>query len=204
MVIFPMNSSPLKVEKPIPEFLIGGGELGQRIRDYDWSTTSLGPVDTWPRSLRTCVQIMLTSRQPIWIGWGEELIKLYNDPYKAIVGGKHPWALGKPASEVWKDIWKDIDPMLQQVMHENEGTYVESQLLIMERTSLVRALKPLQASGWVVAERPDNGRAFDVRLSPSDWEKSLTQYRSGQRRRLLSKVKSDVIAPSGSATRSRN
>jgi DNA-binding MarR family transcriptional regulator len=42
-----------------------------------------------------------------------------------------------------------------------------AQLLIMERTSLVRALKPLQASGWVVAERPDNGRAFDVTLSPS-------------------------------------
>jgi len=132
-MVIPMNPTPLKVDKPIPEFLIGGGELGQRIRDYDWSTTSLGPVESWPRSLRTCVQIMLTSRQPIWIGWGKELIKLYNDPYKAIVGGKHPWALGKPASVVWKDIWKDIDPMLQQVMYENEGTYVEAQLLIMER-----------------------------------------------------------------------
>ncbi|HEY5825020.1 MAG TPA: ATP-binding protein, partial [Cyclobacteriaceae bacterium] len=128
-----MNAIAPPAQGTIPEFLMGGGELGQRIRDYDWASTSLGPVNTWPRSLRTSVQIMLTSRQPIWIGWGKELIKLYNDPYKAIVGGKHPWALGKPASEVWKDIWKDIEPMLQQVMHENEGTYVESQLLIMER-----------------------------------------------------------------------
>ena len=39
---------------------------------------------------------MLTSRQPIWIGWGPELIYLYNDPYKSIIGGKHPWALGQP------------------------------------------------------------------------------------------------------------
>ena len=117
----------------IPEFLSGGGEMGQRIREYDWSKTSLGPVETWPQSLRTCIRIMLTSRQPIWIGWGKELIKFYNDPYKAIVGGKHPWALGKPASEVWKDIWKDIEPMLKQVMEKDEGTYVESQLLIMER-----------------------------------------------------------------------
>lgn len=76
---------------------------------------------------------MLTSRQPIWIGWGKDLIKLYNDPYKTIVGGKHPWALGKPASVVWKDIWKDIDPMLREVMLENQGTYSEAQLLIMER-----------------------------------------------------------------------
>jgi PAS domain S-box-containing protein len=116
-----------------PEFLVGGGEMGQLIRDFDWSKTSLGPVYTWPQSLRTCIRIMLDSRQPIWIGWGKELIKFYNDPYKAIVGGKHPWALGEPASVVWKDIWHDIDPMLKQVMEEGKGTYVESQLLIMER-----------------------------------------------------------------------
>lgn len=115
------------------EFLLGGGEMGERIRNFDWTSTPLGPVESWPRSLRTCIQIMLTSRQPIWIGWGKDLIKLYNDPYKQIVKGKHPWALGKPASVVWKDIWQDIDPMLQKVMLENEGTYVEAQLLIMER-----------------------------------------------------------------------
>ncbi len=117
----------------VPEFLSGGGELGQRIRDYDWANTSLGPIENWPRSLRTCIRIMLSSRQPIWIGWGKDLIKLYNDPYKEIVGGKHPWALGTPASVVWKDIWKDIQPMLEQVMERDEGTYVEAQLLIMER-----------------------------------------------------------------------
>ncbi|MDO6430454.1 ATP-binding protein [Flavitalea sp. BT771] len=116
-----------------PEFLAGGGEMGQRIREYDWSKTPLGPISDWPQNLRTCIRIMLTSRQPIWMGWGKELIKLYNDPYKAIVGGKHPWALGEPASLVWKDIWRDIGPMLRQVMEKDEGTYVESQLLVMER-----------------------------------------------------------------------
>src|SRR6476620_11797400 len=117
----------------VPEFLSGGGEMGQRIREYDWSKTSLGAIHTWPQSLRTCIRIMLSSRQPIWIGWGKELIKFYNDPYKAIVGGKHPWALGAPASVVWREIWPDIEPMLRQVMEKDEGTYVESQLLIMER-----------------------------------------------------------------------
>ena len=107
--------------------------MGRRIRDYDWSATPLGLPETWPQSLRTCIRIMLTSRQPIWIGWGRQLIKFYNDPYKQIVGGKHPWALGKPASVVWKDVWRVLEPMLQQVMEKDEGTYVESQLLIMER-----------------------------------------------------------------------
>jgi DNA-binding MarR family transcriptional regulator len=77
-------------------------------------------------------------------------------------------------------------------------------MLIMERTSLVRALKPLQVAGWVVAERSDNGRAFDVTLSPSGLEKFAEAKPLWQRRRLLSKVKSDVTAPSGSATRSWN
>ncbi len=117
----------------IPEFLSGGGEMGERMRTFDWSKTPLGNPEQWEQSLKTCVRIMLTSSQPIWIGWGNELIKLYNDPYKAIVGGKHPEALGQPASVVWREIWKDIEPMLRQVMEKNEGTYAERQLLIMER-----------------------------------------------------------------------
>src|SRR5687768_13882863 len=124
---------PASAQTHHPEFLAGGGELGKMIREFDWASTSLGPVSQWPKSLRTCVQIMLTSRQPIWIGWGKELIKLYNDPYKAIVKGKHPLALGKPASVVWAEIWNDIEHMLRKVMEKNEGTYVEEQLLIMER-----------------------------------------------------------------------
>ena len=106
----------MQMGKNIPEFLSGGGEMGERIRNFDWSATSLGPPEQWQQSLKTCVRIMLTSSQPIWIGWGKELIKLYNDPYKAIVGGKHPHALGQPASVVWKDIWKHIADMLHRVM----------------------------------------------------------------------------------------
>jgi PAS domain S-box-containing protein len=114
-------------------FLAGGGELGALIRATDWSRTPLGAPHTWPRSLRTAVRIMLTSRQPIWIGWGKELIYLYNDAYKSIIGGKHPWALSKPTLEVWREIESEIGPMLDQAMTGVEGTYVEAQLLIMER-----------------------------------------------------------------------
>lgn len=116
------------------EFLAGGGEMGERIRHFDWRATPLGMPEQWPQSLKTCVRIMLSSKQPIWIGWGSELIKLYNDAYIDIVRGKHPIALGQPASVVWKDIWKDIEPLLTRALKKDEGTYVESQLLIMERS----------------------------------------------------------------------
>jgi PAS domain S-box-containing protein len=183
----------LKSKSDIPEFLMGGGEMGQRIRDFDWSKTPLGPVTSWPRSLCTCVQIMLTSRQPIWIGWGKELIKLYNDPYREIVGGKHPWALGKPASVVWKDIWKDIESMLRQVMLQNEGTYVESQLLIMERngypeeTYYTFSYTPIagddgRTEGMICFNTDDTDRIISERqlLTLTKLGKSLTDPKTNQ------------------------
>ena len=117
-----------------PDFLRGGGELGALIRATDWTATPLGAPEGWPQSLKTAIRIMLTSRQPIWIGWGRDLLYFYNDAYKSIIGGKHPWALGKPTSIVWREIWDDIGPMLAQAMRGDEGTYVEEQLLIMERS----------------------------------------------------------------------
>lgn len=117
----------------VAEFLAGGGEMGARLRAFEWSATPLGPAEQWPQSLKTCVRIMLTSRQPMFVWWGEELINLYNDPYRAIVGGKHPDALGRPASHVWREIWDQVGPRAESAILKNEGTYDESLLLIMER-----------------------------------------------------------------------
>ncbi len=111
----------------------GGGELGAQMRGVDWDKTPLGPVNRWPQSLRTCVRIILTSRQPMFVWWGDELINLYNDAYRNILGGKHPTALGQPAKVVWREIWDQISPRAESAMRANEGTYDESLLLIMER-----------------------------------------------------------------------
>jgi len=114
-------------------FLAGGGDTGELIRNFNWSDTSLGSPEFWPASLRTCVRIILTSRQPMFIWWGDDLINIHNDAYCAILGGKHPWAMGKPAKEVWKELWGDIGPRTEMALKNNVGTYDESLLLIMER-----------------------------------------------------------------------
>src|SRR6478609_3974384 len=95
---------------PGTSFLEGGGEMGARIRAFDWTKTPLGDPSLWPASLKTAVRIVLTSSQPMFVWWGEELINLYNDAYRSIVGGKHPVALGQPASVVWREIWDDVGP----------------------------------------------------------------------------------------------
>ncbi|MBI5129126.1 MAG: response regulator [Rhodopseudomonas palustris] len=127
------GSLPGRASAGHENLFLGRSELTTLLRQFDWAATPLGPPGQWPQALKTAVRIMLTSRQPIWIGWGSELTYLYNDPYKAIIGGKHPWALGRPTLEVWHEIRDDIGPLLAKATSGDEGTYVEAQLLIMER-----------------------------------------------------------------------
>jgi PAS domain S-box-containing protein len=132
------TSSPALAAKPdrqpaAPELFAGDSETAALMRAKDWSATPLGPPEHWPESLKTCVRIVLTSRQAMFVWWGDRLINIYNDAYRAIVGGKHPEALGQPASVVWREIWDQVGPRAETAMRRNEGTYDEALLLIMER-----------------------------------------------------------------------
>jgi PAS domain S-box-containing protein len=112
-------------------FLAEGGEMGERIRSFDWAATPLGPAETWPQSLKTAVGILLSSKFPMFLAWGEELTFLYNDPYALILGRKHP-ALGQPFERIWSEIWSDIAPLVERAL-AGEGTYWENLPLVMHR-----------------------------------------------------------------------
>lgn len=112
---------------------VGDSEMTILMRAFDWSQTSLGAVETWSQSLKTAVRIMVTSRQAMFVWWGEELINLYNDAYRSILGGKHPEALGQPAAVVWQEIWDQVGPRAATALSQNQGTYDEALLLLMER-----------------------------------------------------------------------
>ncbi len=114
-------------------FLQGGGELGALIRAKDWSRTPLGPSESWPQSLKTTLGILLNSRYPMFVFWGPELIKIYNDAYRPITGHKHPWALGRPAREVWPEIWSDIEPLVARAL-AGDPTYSDDLMLFLERS----------------------------------------------------------------------
>jgi signal transduction histidine kinase len=84
--------------------------------------------------LRTIVRVMLTSRYAMWVGWGPELAFLYNDAYaKMTLHGKHPWALDRPTREVWAEIWTELAPRIEQVLHTGEATWDEALLLFLQR-----------------------------------------------------------------------
>jgi PAS domain S-box-containing protein len=104
-------------------FLDGGGETGALMRAKDWSHTPLGPPERWPQSLRTAVALMLRSKQPIFIGWGSDLISLYNDGYIPICGKKHPEGLGLPMSQLWREIWDSLEPINIAVLRGESQWY---------------------------------------------------------------------------------
>ena len=111
----------------------GGGTMGELARSFDWSRTALGPVETWPQSLKTSVSTCLNSRFAIVLWWGKELVTIYNDAYRTIIGIKHPDAFGATAREVWPEIWHIIGPMLRGVMDRGEATWSDNLLLELER-----------------------------------------------------------------------
>jgi signal transduction histidine kinase len=118
----------------ISDFLAGGGEMGALTRAHDWSKTSLAHPETWPQSLRVTVRLVLTSRHPMFIWWGPELIQFYNDAYRETMGPeRHPSALGARGRECWDEIWDVIGPQIEYVMAGNGATWNEDQLVPVTR-----------------------------------------------------------------------
>jgi signal transduction histidine kinase len=107
------------------------GEVGALMRSIDWSRTSLGPMQSWPRSLKTIIGVMLGSRFPMMLGWGNDLLQFYNDAYIPGLGVKHPASLGAPVREVWSEIWVTVGPLLHSVLSGGPALWREHQLLFI-------------------------------------------------------------------------
>ena len=117
-----------------PDLLkVAESEMAQRVRDFDWAATPLGPIESWPQSLLIAVSICLNSRFPMFVWWGPKLINIYNDGYIPMLGARHPRALGRPARDSWEDIWADVGPQADIVMKQERATWNERVYLRVER-----------------------------------------------------------------------
>jgi PAS domain S-box-containing protein len=113
-------------------FLQSGGKMGALMRAHDWSASPLGLPASWPQPLRSVVELVLQSKFPMFVAWGEDLRFLYNDAYAEILGSKHPRALGATFHDIWSEIWPDISPLIRAAM-AGEATYSEDLPLVMNR-----------------------------------------------------------------------
>ena len=115
-------------------FLAGGGEMGARMREMDWSTSPLGLPEQWPQSLRSTLSMLLPSKAQIILFWGDEFTVLYNDAYRPVFGGKHPQALGLPGHRAWSEIWdSQLHELLAGVVRTGEAFWAKDLLFEIER-----------------------------------------------------------------------
>lgn len=97
------------------DIVTGDNNMLRLIQSKNWSDSVLGPMNTWPTSLRVALDIILHSGYPMFIWWGPELIMFHNDAYLPVLGQKHPEALGRSAREVWSEIWYQIGEIVDNV-----------------------------------------------------------------------------------------
>ena len=119
------------------DFLDGGGEMAELIRSRDWSATPLGPIESWPQSLKTATSLVLPSKFAMVIAWGPEFVFLYNDRYRPVLGAKHPAALGKAAADIFPEVWDDlVGPLFRKATTE-EALAVDDLLIPLDRNGFL-------------------------------------------------------------------
>ncbi|MDV6332690.1 PAS domain-containing sensor histidine kinase [Asticcacaulis sp. 201] len=107
------------------------GMMAEKVRRFDWGTTSLGPIEQWPASLRIVVDLMLSSAFPKCLFWGPDLVAIYNDAYHPLTGNK-PDSLGEPYRVTWAEVWEDMLPIIDKAW-AGEATFIEDYMIPVAR-----------------------------------------------------------------------
>ena len=154
-----MPATPPPTNPPDPAAPFSADPIvGPHLAALDWAATPLGPPDTWTQSLRTTVRLMLSSRFSMWMGWGDDLTFLCNAAYRRdTLGAKFPWALGRPAREVWAEAWPALAPRIDAMRSTGQATWDEALLLFLERSGFTEetyhtfSYSPLQDDDGTIA-----------------------------------------------------
>jgi hypothetical protein len=131
--------------------------MGALMRAHDWSRSALGDPAGWPEVLRMAVATCLSSRFPMVVWWGKELIMLYNDAWQPILGNtKHPQGMGRPGRDSWPETWPIVGKQFEDALN-GTANWAEDLLLASDRQGYIEECyftyshSPLRdASGEVV------------------------------------------------------
>ena len=189
-----MSAAPSNSLAPVPP-MIGGGEMGDLVRDTDWSSTALSDYRSWPASLRTALSLVLNTKGIAALYWGPQQWLLYNDAYGLALGDRHPAAFGRPMPEVLTDIASVLSPQVAQVLATGDGFSIENLSMMMRRhrkeeeTVWTYSFSPVQGeSGGYEGVLPLDilvdpaGRAADQRCGPRLHRRAGERQRLGRRR----------------------
>ncbi len=127
-----LRPSTRRQVSPSPDWPVGGGKMGELVRSMDWSRSPLGPIASWPQSLRTTVSLCLASNFPISLAWGAHHVQIYNDGYWPVCGEKHPHSMGQDFTECWASAWPVIGEAFDRAL-AGETSFLENQRMFLDR-----------------------------------------------------------------------
>jgi signal transduction histidine kinase len=127
-----LTASARRRLRAAPSWPVGGGKMGELIRSMDWSRSPLGPIESWPQSLRATVSLCLASNFPISLAWGPHHVQIYNDGYWPICGEKHPHSMGQDFRECWASAWPVIGDAFERAL-TGETSFLENQRIFIDR-----------------------------------------------------------------------
>ena len=154
------SESPATPHARIQETLFpAAGEMGPLCREKNWAASPLGPVEEWPESLRTAAGLVLRQGIAMNLCWGPDLLQIYNDSYRVIMGDKHPAGLGRSVLWSWAEISGEIAPLFERVF-QGETVYFEDLLLRVERHGAVEDAYFTFSYSPVVVESGEVGAAL--------------------------------------------
>ena len=178
------------------QFLCGGGDMGERIRNFAWHQTPLGAPDTWPSGLRTSLRILLTTGHPVFIFWGRDLTCFYNDAYCRSLGPeKHPSILGRPAQEAWAEIWPIIGPQIDQVMRGDSATWHENALVPIVRHGELQDVYWTYSYGPIDEPDAPNGVGGVLVICTETTEQVISEQRKDEFLAMLAHELRNPLAP---------
>ncbi len=114
----------------LSDFPGGTGEMAERVRRHDWSSTPLGPIEKWPQSLRTTVSLLVAAPVPIVLLWGEHGVMIYNDAYSVFAGSRHPQLLGSNVREGWPEVADFNDNVMKVGLAGGTLAYKDQELTL--------------------------------------------------------------------------
>jgi PAS domain S-box-containing protein len=137
------------------------GHLGdlsylQWMREFDWGSSPVGPIESWPAELRQTCEHILASPDPVNILWGADCIFLYNKPFSVMVGDKHPCAMGRPFKESFPQ-WPEYYKIFDHMRETGESVQQEKVRRVLERDGQLEesffefVLTPILATDGFVA-----------------------------------------------------
>jgi signal transduction histidine kinase len=158
-----------------------GGEAGGLIRAFDWTRTGLGPLETWPRSLRTITSMLLLSPVPIVLMWGPQGIMIYNDAYSVFAGSRHPQLLGSEIRKGWAEIAAFNDNVMRVGLAGGTLAYKDQQLTLERNGKPEPAWMNLDYSP-VIDESGAPGGVIAFVVDTTDRVRAEENVREGERR----------------------